>query len=146
MNSYEILTEFHQSHQNFQPNMKTRSHRKRFDIVSPLIYNPGFHNIAEVILQYIYNHEHLVTCRLVSKGWKWFLDNPRFWLKRWDKNVVDSNIYQSWHKMILNLRHSKLGTYFKQKYQFCKNVQVMQQTYPKSELNTEQLGILRSGK
>ena len=63
--------------------------------------NPGLNHIGLKILFHL-DFETLLNIRLVSQSWKWFLDNPRFWLKflRFHGKIIDEQITELWTELL----------------------------------------------
>ena len=64
------------------------------------ITNPGFHHLGQNILRHL-NKKTLLSLRLVNHSSKYFVDNPRFWLKKLDyKNNGSKELHEAWLTLI----------------------------------------------
>ena len=72
-----------------------------------LIKNPGFQQIAETVFLYL-NLEALLICTLVSKTFKAFLDNPKFWLKKCSEKNLSKDLRILWTNLIKKIENTSL--------------------------------------
>ena len=61
--------------------------------------NPGFQHISEDIFK-LMDKSSLMNCRLVNSSWKNILDQPTFWLKKFNS---DEEVQRSWKILAENL-------------------------------------------
>ena len=61
--------------------------------INSLFKNPAFSHISEKILWFL-DHKTQLSCRLVSQSWKAQIDQPRFWIKKCDKEKTHCDL---WH-------------------------------------------------
>ena len=60
-----------------------------------IINNSGFEDIAKNIFM-ILNLKDLTNCRLVSRSFNGFVENPRFWLKKLSKRGLSKKNQKDW--------------------------------------------------
>ena len=71
------------------------------------INNPGLQHISQNIFLHL-DHQSLLSCRYVSQSWRHFLDNPRFWLNKIQKDLTQEH-FTAWNTLLKKLDHdSKL--------------------------------------
>ena len=64
-----------------------------------LIETPGLHHLAENIFLHL-NYKDLKACQLVNRSSKSFLDNPRFWIKKFVQRGLSKPNEIDWIKAI----------------------------------------------
>ena len=74
--------------------------------------NPGFQHISEDISKLL-DKESLMNCRLVNSSWKKTLDQPTFWLKKFNSENLDLyEVQKSWNMFAQEVSGNDKDDYF----------------------------------